>query len=40
MVWSKLTQMLDSAMSTMCLFLLSNARKFIIHTHVALEMMI
>jgi hypothetical protein len=31
MVWSKLIQMLDSAMSMMSLFLPSNASKFITH---------
>jgi hypothetical protein len=40
MVWSKLTQKLDSAMSTMSLFLLSNVSKFITHTHLYLERII
>jgi len=37
MVWSKLIQRLDFAMSTMSLFLLSNANKFITHTLICLE---
>jgi hypothetical protein len=35
--WSKLTQTLDSATSTMSLFLPSNASKFITHTPLSLE---
>jgi hypothetical protein len=37
MVWSKLTQKLDSATSTMSLFSSSNANKFITHTPLSLE---
>jgi hypothetical protein len=33
MVWSKLIQRLDSAISMISLFLSNNANKFITHTH-------
>jgi hypothetical protein len=40
MDWAKLIQGLDSTMSTMYLFLSSNANKFIIHTLLHLERII
>jgi len=40
MVWSKLIQRLDSAISTMSLILLSNVNKFITHTLIFLEMIV
>jgi hypothetical protein len=40
MVWSKLIQRLDSAISTMSLILPSNVNKFITHTLFFLEMIV
>jgi len=39
-VWSKLIQRLDSTMSMISLFSSSNAKKFITHTLLHLEMII
>ena len=40
MVWSKLTQKLDSATSTISLFSLSNVSKFITHTPLPLKIIV